>query len=156
MPPSPRSYVKRNNDATKSSASQAVANFLIRSFCPFRNSAKTRIAPRAGSQVTMEMMLCVNTSVLVQLKFSVHTEKILKLKDLNQIQRDGNKQPDHHNHRVIRSETRLRGAHHRRHQPNDEAGERIDQTIDQILVRAAGDAAGQTRQPRSPSHAAAN
>src|SRR3977135_3413619 len=57
----PRSYPSSQSEAIKSSTSQPVANFLIRSFCSLRNSARIRIAPRAGSQVTIERMLLVNT-----------------------------------------------------------------------------------------------
>src|SRR2546427_2684459 len=138
----PRSYPNSQSETIKSRASQAVANFLIRSLCSFLKSPRIRIAPSAGNQVIIERMLFVNTSVLVleSLWFSVQplclrgnpltniyhrgteshrgrTEKFQQsnLKDLNQIQSHGNQQADYHHQCIILYESRLYRAHDRRH-----------------------------------------
>ena len=56
MPPIDRLYFSNQSDAMKSSANQAVANFLIKLDWSFFMSAKMRTAPIAGNQVIKERM----------------------------------------------------------------------------------------------------
>src|SRR5215471_14204908 len=107
----------------KSSASQAVANFLITSFWSFLNRPRIKIAPTAGSQVMIERILFVNISPrrnlcqkpdrregswrkqLISLKTLAGRPSLklglLTLRTLNKIERHGQQQSNHHHQRVI-------------------------------------------------------
>src|SRR5207302_5989004 len=80
-------------------------------------------------------------------KLPLLTRGLLTLKDLDKINRHGDEQSYDHHQRVIRRQPCLRRAHDWRHQANYKIGNRVDQAIDEVFVRGAGDLTGQARQP---------
>src|SRR5689334_11622095 len=109
----------------KSSASHAVANFLMTWFCSFLKRPRIRIAPTAGNQVMIERRLFVNTSVLVLFDWSASVLACITaprgnrdgcapvLEYLYEINRHGDEQTNHHHQRIIRRQSRLCCPHHR-------------------------------------------
>src|SRR6185369_6131153 len=139
MPPTPRLYVSRYSEMTKSSANHAVANFLIRLDWSFFMSARMRIAPSAGSQVIKER---IGKLVIRSLARLLNCRK-----NIPQIEKcDRDHQPQHHHERVVLCETGLRSTEQRRHQTHDERRDRIDESVDEIFVERADDATEQPAQ----------
>src|SRR6185295_6244603 len=61
----------------------------------------------------------------------------------------GSDQSQHHHERVVLCETRLRGAEERRHQTHYKGGDRVNNPVDEILIRETSHAARESGKPRT-------